>query len=161
MANTQFAQNPPSLLHMTHTFLSRWTVLVLLSMPIFVTAAPPIFKCVVRGSVTFQNTPCPAAETRPQPSAERLNAEAKKRREAQASQPTNPSSAAAMPVREPSTPSRTPVIKGAETFRCDGRTYCSQMSSCREATYFLQHCPGVKMDGNGDGVPCEEQWCGR
>jgi len=44
-------------------------------------------------------------------------------------------------------------------FRCDGRTYCSQMHSCAEATYFLRHCPGVKMDGNNDGVPCEKQWC--
>jgi hypothetical protein len=46
-------------------------------------------------------------------------------------------------------------------FHCDGRTHCSQMTSCEEATYFLQHCPGVKMDGEGDGVPCEKQWCGR
>jgi len=44
-------------------------------------------------------------------------------------------------------------------YRCDGRTYCSQMRSCEEATWFLQHCPGVKMDGNRDGVPCEKQWC--
>ncbi|HET9699794.1 MAG TPA: excalibur calcium-binding domain-containing protein [Burkholderiales bacterium] len=33
------------------------------------------------------------------------------------------------------------------------------MTSCAEATYFLMHCPGVKMDGNNDGVPCERQWC--
>jgi hypothetical protein len=46
-----------------------------------------------------------------------------------------------------------------ESFRCDGRTYCSQMTSCEEATWFLQNCPGVKMDGEGDGVPCERQWC--
>jgi cold shock CspA family protein len=44
-------------------------------------------------------------------------------------------------------------------YRCDGRTYCSQMTSCAEATYFLKHCPGVKMDGNHDGIPCEQQWC--
>jgi hypothetical protein len=44
-------------------------------------------------------------------------------------------------------------------FRCDGRVYCSQMTSCAEATYFLQNCPGTKMDGNNDGVPCEKQWC--
>jgi hypothetical protein len=46
-------------------------------------------------------------------------------------------------------------------FRCDGRTYCSQMTSCAEATYFIEHCPGTKMDGNNDGVPCEQQWCKR
>lgn len=45
------------------------------------------------------------------------------------------------------------------TFRCDGRTHCSQMTSCKEATYFLKNCPGTKMDGNHDGVPCEQQWC--
>ena len=50
-------------------------------------------------------------------------------------------------------------------FKCDGRTHCSQMTSCEEATFFLQNCPGVKMDGGDgqgrpDGVPCEAQWCG-
>ena len=44
-------------------------------------------------------------------------------------------------------------------FQCDGRTHCSQMTSCAEATYFINHCPGTKMDGNNDGVPCESQWC--
>lgn len=44
-------------------------------------------------------------------------------------------------------------------FRCDGRTYCSQMTSCEEATFFINNCPGTKMDGNGDGIPCEQQWC--
>lgn len=52
-------------------------------------------------------------------------------------------------------------IKSASqsSFACDGRTYCSQMRSCDEAKYFLQHCPNVKMDGNNDGIPCEKQWC--
>lgn len=45
-------------------------------------------------------------------------------------------------------------------YQCDGRVYCSQMTSCEEATWFLQHCSGTKMDGEGDGVPCESQWCG-
>lgn len=44
-------------------------------------------------------------------------------------------------------------------YRCDGRTHCSQMRSCDEAKYFLAHCPGVKMDGDHDGLPCEDQWC--
>jgi hypothetical protein len=46
-----------------------------------------------------------------------------------------------------------------QKFQCDGRVYCSQMTSCEEATYVLQHCPGAKMDGDGDGIPCEKQWC--
>jgi hypothetical protein len=45
------------------------------------------------------------------------------------------------------------------TRTCDGRTYCSQMTSCEEATWFLRNCPGMKMDGEGDGIPCERQWC--
>ncbi|HKU89546.1 MAG TPA: excalibur calcium-binding domain-containing protein [Steroidobacteraceae bacterium] len=48
----------------------------------------------------------------------------------------------------------------APSYSCDGRIYCSQMTSCEEARYFLANCPGVKMDGGGDGVPCESQWCG-
>lgn len=44
-------------------------------------------------------------------------------------------------------------------FQCDGRTHCSQMTSCTEAKFFLRHCPGVQMDGNNDGTPCEQQWC--
>ena len=53
------------------------------------------------------------------------------------------------------------VSPAAPQYRCDGRTHCSQMTSCEEATYFLRNCPGVKMDGNNDGVPCEQQWCKR
>lgn len=45
------------------------------------------------------------------------------------------------------------------SFACDGRQHCSQMTSCAEATYFIQHCPNTKMDGNHDGIPCEKQWC--
>jgi hypothetical protein len=59
----------------------------------------------------------------------------------------------------PSVPSRPKGDVTSSSFRCDGRTHCSQMTSCEEATFFLKNCPGVKMDGNGDGVPCEKQWC--
>jgi len=44
-------------------------------------------------------------------------------------------------------------------FKCDGRTHCSQMTSCEEATFFLKNCPGTTMDGDNDGIPCERQWC--
>ena len=52
-----------------------------------------------------------------------------------------------------------PLAPLASSFKCDGRTLCSQMTSCQEATYFLKNCPDTKMDGNHDGVPCEQQWC--
>lgn len=140
--------------------LTRILLLVLLSMHGRAHAAGPIFKCDIDGRVTFQNTPCPSRETRSQPDIHRLNAEARKRREAEAARPlaTSPP-AAATPVPSKSTPSPAPITRSAEAFRCDGRKYCSQMRSCPEATYFLNNCPGVKMDGDGDGIPCEEQWC--
>lgn len=47
----------------------------------------------------------------------------------------------------------------APAYRCDGRTRCSQMRSCQDATTVLQRCPGTEMDGDGDGIPCEQQWC--
>ncbi|HSM22608.1 MAG TPA: thermonuclease family protein [Rubrivivax sp.] len=59
------------------------------------------------------------------------------------------------PEREP----RTAMPPPGSALRCDGRTHCSQMTSCEEARFFLNNCPGVKMDGNNDGVPCERQWC--
>jgi len=52
-----------------------------------------------------------------------------------------------------------PAATASPQFRCDGRTHCSQMTSCSEAKFFLQNCPGTQMDGNNDGVPCEQQWC--
>jgi hypothetical protein len=46
-------------------------------------------------------------------------------------------------------------------FRCEpGKTRCTEMSSCAEANFYLEHCPGTKMDGDHDGIPCEDQWCG-
>lgn len=60
-------------------------------------------------------------------------------------------------VWSPSADSRPAAVSAS--FKCDSRTRCSQMTSCAEATYFLKNCPGVKMDGNNDGVPCEQQWC--
>jgi hypothetical protein len=58
-------------------------------------------------------------------------------------------------------PLRTVPNTSDNPFKCDGRIYCSQMTSCAEATYFLRNCPGTKMDGDRDGIPCESQWCNR
>ncbi len=44
-------------------------------------------------------------------------------------------------------------------YNCAGKTRCNQMRSCEEATFYLQNCPGTMMDGDGDGIPCETQWC--
>ena len=65
------------------------------------------------------------------------------------------------PVNLPATTPASALVPAVPTtnFKCDGRTLCSQMTSCAEATYFLQHCPNTQMDGNNDGEPCEQQWC--
>ncbi|KQX99397.1 cold-shock protein [Rhodanobacter sp. Root480] len=65
-----------------------------------------------------------------------------------------------MAPAEPMLPATRALPASAPSFNCDGRTRCSQMTSCAEATYFLKQCPGTQMDGDGDGEPCESQWCG-
>ncbi len=72
---------------------------------------------------------------------------------------TTPTAASSQSATSQPAASTAPVIPRASQFTCDGRTHCSQMRSCEEATYFIQHCPNTKMDGNNDGVPCESQWC--
>jgi hypothetical protein len=59
------------------------------------------------------------------------------------------------------TPTRSQPVEAtpSTSFKCDGRTHCSQMTSCEEAIFFLRNCPDVKMDGDNDGIPCETQWC--
>jgi excalibur calcium-binding domain-containing protein len=29
----------------------------------------------------------------------------------------------------------------------------------RRGKFYLDHCPGVQIDGDNDGIPCESQWC--
>jgi cold shock CspA family protein len=53
-----------------------------------------------------------------------------------------------------------PGDKEETKFECRGKRYCSEMTSCEEATFYLKNCPGVKIDGDRDGIPCESQWCG-
>jgi hypothetical protein len=112
--------------------------------------AAPLNKCIVNGTVTYQQVPCPSNQARKKdPTIEELNA-LKKQRRAEAG-----STAAST---TPGAPTRAPAAVSSG-FSCDGRQYCSQMRSCDEARYFLASCPGVKMDGDKDGIPCEEQWC--
>ena len=60
-------------------------------------------------------------------------------------------------IERVATSSTTPSIP--QQFKCEGKTHCSQMSSCEEAKFYLKNCPGTKMDGDNDGIPCEMQWC--
>ena len=68
-------------------------------------------------------------------------------------------------MNAPSTPKQIPLAgqfapaATSEAFKCEGKKYCSEMKSCDEAKFYLRNCPGVKIDGDGDGIPCERQLC--
>lgn len=117
--------------------------------------AAALNKCVINGSVSYQQAPCPSNQARREPSLDELNAAEKKRR---AASNASKATAAPVPLASPGE-SSPPAPTASNTHRCDGRKHCSQMSSCAEAKFFLSHCPGVKMDGDNDGIPCEDQWC--
>ena len=39
---------------------------------------------------------------------------------------------------------------------CGKKRHCSQMKTCEEAFFYLKQCGVKALDGNADGVPCEE-----
>ena len=39
--------------------------------------------------------------------------------------------------------------RDADAFKCDGRTYCSQMTPCAEATFFIRNCPDRRWTATG------------
>jgi endonuclease YncB( thermonuclease family) len=43
---------------------------------------------------------------------------------------------------------------------CGAKTYCGEMADCDEAYFHLEQCGLTRLDGDSDGVPCE-QLCGR
>ena len=152
-------------------------LLAFLLAPLSLEAASPVFKCTINGSVAYQNSPCPSGESRKPPTVEQLNADRQKRLQQAGNAPTatpapspggqlssSPGSTSVPPAlneKARPNPAVSPAASLVESFKCDGRVHCSQMNSCSEAKYFLRNCPGVKMDGDGNGIPCEKQWCNR
>ncbi|TPK55808.1 excalibur calcium-binding domain-containing protein [Mesorhizobium sp. B2-4-19] len=44
----------------------------------------------------------------------------------------------------------------AQSWSCDRRLTCWQISSCDEARWYLDNCSwGGKLDRDSDGIPCE------
>jgi endonuclease YncB( thermonuclease family) len=39
--------------------------------------------------------------------------------------------------------------------KCGKKRFCKEMSDCTEAHYYLTECGLTKLDGDGDGIPCE------
>jgi Excalibur calcium-binding domain len=130
--------------------------------------AESMYKCKLNGTITYQQDPCPGVQFRKPPSVQELNVAEKKRREAVTiATPEKPAAAEEKAAVNPQRPEKfaptlsnpLPASTPSSSFSCDGRKRCTQMKSCAEAKYFLANCPGVKMDGDNDGIPCEEQWC--
>jgi endonuclease YncB( thermonuclease family) len=40
-------------------------------------------------------------------------------------------------------------------FVCGGKRFCREMRSCAEARFHLERCGLTRLDGDGDGTPCE------
>ncbi len=40
--------------------------------------------------------------------------------------------------------------------RCGAKRYCGEMASCAEAWFYLNECGVRRLDGDRDGVPCED-----
>jgi cold shock CspA family protein len=52
------------------------------------------------------------------------------------------------------------ALRPNSQFRCaPEKASCSAMTSCAEAFYHQERCQVAQMDGDGDGIPCERQWC--
>jgi len=51
------------------------------------------------------------------------------------------------------------ALHNKNSYQCSGKKYCSEMTSCSEAFFYQENCPGTEMDGDRDGIPCERQWC--
>jgi endonuclease G len=48
----------------------------------------------------------------------------------------------------------TPIVQTSQ--QCEGKKTCKEMSSCAEARFYLTQCGVNRLDGDGDGMPCEK-----
>ncbi len=58
-------------------------------------------------------------------------------------------------IRSPMTAASPTSTLVSSPYQCDGRQHCSQMNSRAEAEWFVRNCSDNKMDGDRDGIPCE------
>jgi endonuclease YncB( thermonuclease family) len=47
------------------------------------------------------------------------------------------------------------VAEDSQGFSCGSKRVCGDMSSCAEARFYLRSCGLARLDGDGDGIPCE------
>jgi uncharacterized protein (TIGR03437 family) len=53
------------------------------------------------------------------------------------------------------TESVTVIVTQSNFGPCGSKTTCGEMISCAEALFYLHECKVTRLDGDGDGVPCE------
>lgn len=51
---------------------------------------------------------------------------------------------------------REPPISPDNNAICGDKHYCREMTSCDEAKFYLTQCGLTRIDGDGDGTPCEK-----
>ncbi len=52
------------------------------------------------------------------------------------------------------------ALRSHPEFQCrPEKNSCFKMTSCAEALFHQEHCGVADMDGDHDGIPCEQQWC--
>lgn len=127
-------------------------------------SAPPKTDHTPSPQVIASTQPTPSFSPSLQPSASAVPSQLSTPSPSQPS-PTIPlSTPSPTPSAKPSPtstlPIATPTPLGESPYRCEGKEYCSQMTSCQEALFYLKNCPNPKTDGDNDGIPCESQWCG-
>lgn len=63
------------------------------------------------------------------------------------------------PARVGESPGQRPDAAGTpagNAFSCGSKRYCGEMASCAEARFYLRECGLTHLDGDSDGVPCED-----
>jgi hypothetical protein len=48
-----------------------------------------------------------------------------------------------------------PYVSHQTEFVCGAKKKCSQMTSCKEAYFYLNKCGLKRLDRDKDGIPCE------
>ncbi|MFC7555740.1 excalibur calcium-binding domain-containing protein [Pseudoroseomonas wenyumeiae] len=65
----------------------------------------------------------------------------------------------AIPTAQPSAAGRagaTASSSRAADLSCGSKRYCTQISSCAEAEFYFRQCGLSRLDGDQNGVPCEQ-----
>lgn len=58
------------------------------------------------------------------------------------------------PLAAPATAATSIDDKSKVELRCSGKRTCREMTTCAEATFYLEQCGVRSLDGNGDGIAC-------